>query len=34
MEITVTKTKTPKAHPSEDNLVFGKYFTDHMLLAD
>lgn len=34
MEITVTKTKTPKAHPAEDNLVFGKYFTDHMLLAD
>ena len=34
MEITVTKNKTPKAHPAENNLVFGKYFTDHMLLAD
>ena len=34
MEITITKTTSPKAHPADDVLGFGKYFTDHMFLMD
>ncbi len=34
MKITITKTKTPGVMPPEDQLGFGKVFTDHMLLVD
>lgn len=34
MEIRITKTTTPSALPSENELGFGKVFTDHMLLVD
>lgn len=34
MEIRVEKTKTPREKPDFKNLGFGKYFTDHMFLAD
>ncbi len=34
MEIKKELTKTPKAKPPVDNLGFGKYFTDHMFIAD
>lgn len=34
MEITITKTTSPKAHPADDVLEFGKYFTDHMFIMD
>lgn len=33
-EITITHTTTPKAKPDENNLGFGKLFTDHMFLMD
>jgi len=33
MNITITKTTTPKTIPTE-NLGFGKIFTDHMFIAD
>lgn len=31
---SVTKTTNPKQKPDENNLVFGKYFTDHMFIMD
>ncbi len=34
MEITITKTTTPKALTPENELGFGRVFTDHMLLVD
>ena len=34
MEIKITKTTTPNSMPPEDQLGFGKVFTDHMLLVD
>ncbi len=34
MEIKITKTTTPSFMPPEENLGFGKVFTDHMLLVD
>ncbi len=34
MQITVTKTATPKEKPASDILGFGKYFTDHMFMMD
>ena len=34
MEITITKTTTPKPKPDENNLRFGKTFTDHMFIMD
>lgn len=34
MEIRTTRTTTPKQRPSEAGLGFGKYFSDHMFLAD
>ncbi len=34
MELTVTKTQNPKAMPAENELGFGKYFTDHMLIVE
>ena len=34
MEIKVDRAKTLKAKPDFKNLVFGKYFTDHMFLMD
>ena len=34
MEIKITKTTTPGVMPPEENLGFGKVFTDHMLLVD
>ncbi len=34
MEISITKTTSPKEKPEETNLGFGKYFTDHMFLMD
>lgn len=30
----ITKTTTPKQKPDENNLGFGKYFTDHMLIMN
>lgn len=32
--IPVTRTSSPRPRPAEDQLGFGKYFADHMLLAD
>lgn len=32
--IPVTRTQTPRPRPAEDQLGFGKYFADHMLLVD
>lgn len=34
MEIKITKTSTPKTMPPENELGFGKHFTDHMFLMD
>ena len=34
MEIKITKTTTPNTMPPEEQLGFGKVFTDHMLLVD
>ena len=34
MEIKIIKTATPKEMPPENELGFGKYFTDHMFLMD
>lgn len=34
MEIRIEKTKTPKEKPDYSKLGFGKYFTDHMFIAD
>ncbi len=34
MEIKITKTSTPKEMPAEEELGFGRVFTDHMLLVD
>ncbi len=34
MNITVTKTATPKEKPDSSTLGFGKFFTDHMFLMD
>ena len=34
MQITITKTTTPKQMPSEEGLGFGKVFTDHMFIMD
>lgn len=34
MEIRIEKTKNPKAKPDEENLAFGKIFTDHMFIMD
>jgi branched-chain amino acid aminotransferase len=32
--ITIEKTKTPKPRPPEDSYGFGRYFSDHMFIAD
>lgn len=34
MEIKITKTTSPKQKPDQNNLGFGKYFTDHMFVMD
>ena len=34
MEISITKTSTPKAKPEASTLGFGKFFTDHMFMMD
>jgi len=34
MEIKIELTKNPKSKPDNNKLVFGKYFTDHMFVAD
>ncbi len=34
MEITVTRTNSPKIKPDESSLVFGHEFTDHMFVMD
>ena len=34
MKIAITKTKSPRQKPDENNLPFGKYFTDHMFIMD
>lgn len=34
LNIKVTRTKTPKQKPDENNLGFGHYFSDHMFLMD
>jgi branched-chain amino acid aminotransferase len=34
MTITVERTSRPRPRPSDDELGFGKHFTDHMLLAE
>ncbi|EFM09605.1 branched-chain amino acid aminotransferase [Paenibacillus curdlanolyticus YK9] len=32
--ISITKTTNPKPRPDENNLVFGKYYSDHMFIMD
>lgn len=34
MNISVTKTQSPKAKPDQSNLGFGVHYTDHMLIID
>ncbi len=34
MQISITRTTTPKQKPDESHLGFGKYFTDHMFVMD
>lgn len=34
MEIRIEKTNAPKAKPDENNLGFGKYYTDHMFVMN
>jgi len=34
MDIKITKTQNPKQKPDQNNLGFGKYFTDHMFIMD
>ncbi len=34
LDIKITKTAAPKAKPDENNLGFGKIFTDHMFVMD
>ena len=34
MNISITKTTTPKTKPGFDNLGFGRYFSDHMFTMD
>ena len=34
MQLTITKTDTPKTMPPESELGFGKFFTDHMLVVE
>lgn len=34
MDIKITKTTTPKEMPAEDQLGFGKFFTDHMFIME
>lgn len=34
MQIKIEKTKTPREKPDQNNLGFGKYFTDHMFIMD
>ncbi len=34
MEISLVKTTAPKEKPNEDNLGFGRHFTDHMFVMD
>ena len=34
LDIKITKTTSPKARPDENNLGFGKIFSDHMFLMD
>jgi len=34
MNISITKTTTPKVKPEASSLGFGKYFSDHMFIMD
>ncbi len=34
MQLTIIKTENPKTMPAENELGFGKYFTDHMLVVE
>ena len=34
MNISITKTTTPKVKPEASTLGFGKYFSDHMFIMD
>lgn len=34
MKINITHSQTPKTKPNQNNLGFGKYFTDHMFLME
>ena len=34
MELTIVKTENPKTMPPENELGFGKFFTDHMLVVE
>ncbi|AEY66395.1 branched-chain amino acid aminotransferase [Clostridium sp. BNL1100] len=34
MNISITKTTSPKQKPDQNNLGFGSYFTDHMFIMD
>ena len=34
MEIKIERVKSPKTMPREDELGFGKFFTDHMFIMD
>lgn len=33
-QLTITKTKTPKTYPKQEDLLFGKILTDHILSVD
>ena len=34
LDIKITRTTSPKEKPDENNLGFGKKFTDHMFVMD
>lgn len=34
INVSIEKTKTPRPRPKEDSLGFGKYFSDHMFIAN
>ena len=34
LDIKITRTTSPKEKPDENNLGFGKKFSDHMFLMD
>ena len=34
MKISLVKTTAPKVKPDQNNLGFGRFFTDHMFIMD